>query len=578
MGENKPADLPEECWELIFRSINHRSHLEFLSSVSTRFLRITNQLRRTLAVSSASAAFLPSLLRRFPNIKDIQIRDFEGDLNSLLSQISNSGLDLESLDISHQTHFPLLGLKELGSRMSHLRKLNCSKMGSLLDSDLFAIGSSFPSLEVLDIGFPQHASRLNPVGSSHSQSFSGVVTDDGVVDLSMKLGKLRKIDISGNHFVTDKSLLALSLNCVLLSEILIRDCDFITQNGIGLAMRNAVNLTSISLDGIGIPSIDSFLEESFPHAKSLCELDLSNSFISDELLCLVAQACLPLNKLKISQCYNFSFAGIHCLLNGYQFLVYLDLEGANFLDDQSIVELSKFLCNLTFVNLSLCSKLTSYAFFTLMRNCPLLEEIRMERTNLGVEEFTTDFVVNGHVKSLNLAGNNFLDDGCIKEIALCCPNMQVLNISYCPTITEEGIGEVLGNCREIRHLEMNRCVGIKNLDIEFELPKLENLQAQSPGIDDEALAKIANKCPMLLHLNLDGCLSVTAEGVNQVVQNCRKLREISLKWCDNVRVDIIAFWVFARPSLRKIVPPCGFIPTNNQMNFFLRHGCLVCKG
>ncbi|KAJ9169983.1 hypothetical protein P3X46_018120 [Hevea brasiliensis] len=348
--------------------------------------------------------------------------------------------------------------------MRNLRKLNCSKLGHFKDSDLFVIGTCFPLLEDLDISFTQYNSRFNPNGSLDLQSFSGV------------------IDFSGNHFITDKSLHALSLNCVLLSEVVVRDYDFITQNGISMVMRNSANLNSISL------------EESFTYAKTLCELHLSNSFISDELLCYVAEACLPLKKLTISQCYNFSFVGISCLLYRYQFLEHFDVQGANFLTAKSMIELSNFLGKLIFINLDLCSKLASLTFFALIRNCPLLEDVRMERTNLAVEEFMVDLVIN-----------HILSDECLKKAALCCPSFQVLEISYCPTITEEGIKEVLRNCRKIRHLEMNRL--------------------QGPGIDDEALAIIAKRCQKLLHLDLECCLNVTAKGVKEVVQNWKAVSQ-----------------------------------------------------
>lgn len=578
MTEKSAEELPPECWELIFNSLHQHRHFESLSLVSTEFLSITNHLRRSLLISSQIVPFLPNLFHRFPNLKGIEIRGgFHGHLDSLLFQISKSGLDLESLSLSNQDCFPLLGLRELGLKMRNLRKLDCSELNCLQDAHLFAVGNSFPLLEDLNISFPRYDSHFDLNGSLDLRLFSGFVTDEGIIDLSMKLKNLLKINLSGNQFITDKSLLSLSANCLLLREVVIRECDFITQNGIGVVMRRCVNLNSISLDGIGIPSVDLFLQESFVYAKTLCELDLSHSFISDELLCSVAEACLPLKKLTISHCYDFTFVGISYLLYKYQFLEYLDVEGSNFLTDESMVDLSEFLQSLTFINIGLCSKLTSSSFFMLVSNCLLLEDFRMERTNLGVEEFVVDFRINPRVKSLNLAGNESLSDECIKKIALCCPNLQELKISNCPTVTEEGIREVLRNCGEISSLEMNRCLGIKCLDIDFELSKLEILRAEGPAMDDEALAMIAKKCHGLLQLDLEGCLNVTAKGVNDVVQNCERLREINLKWCDNVKVDIIAHMVFSRPSLRKIIPPCGFVLTDKQRSFFLRHGCLVTE-
>ncbi|XP_039052591.1 protein TRANSPORT INHIBITOR RESPONSE 1-like [Hibiscus syriacus] len=155
----------------------------------------------------------------------------------------------------------------------------------------------FRDFHVVDISYPDHGCGFSPNGSLDSKSVSGLLTDYGILRLASSLKSLRKIDLSGNTFITDQALVTLSSNCLFLTEIGIRDCDFITQNGIALALRKSDNLKSIFINGIGIPSIDACFLDSFAYARSLSELDLSNSFISDELLCLVAEANLPLHKL-----------------------------------------------------------------------------------------------------------------------------------------------------------------------------------------------------------------------------------------------------------------------------------------
>ncbi|KAH9667285.1 f-box domain-containing protein [Citrus sinensis] len=577
MTEN-PLDLPPECWELIFNSLNDQSHFESLSLVSHRFLSITNYLRNSLKLTDPSTPFLPQLFNRFQNLKKIDLSEFQGDPNSILYLISRSGLDLESLDISNLKSFPFMGLKELGTKMKNLKELNCSKKFSFRDSDLIAIAETCEFLEVLDISYPDNDSSFLPQEFQNIQPFSFYITDSGIEALSMKLKRLKRINLSGNFFITDKSLMFLSSNLVLLREILIRDCDFITQSGISFAMRNSPNLVSISVNGIGIPTIDSCFKESFAYARGLCEIDLSNSFISDELLRLLGEACLPLKKLVLSHCYNFTLAGISFLLSKYQSLEHLNLKAANFLEDESMIDLSKFLTSLNFIDLGFCAKLTNSTFFTILRECPLLSEIKMETTNLGLDDFTTPLVINPQVKSLHLARNGNLSDEFLKKLAVLCPNLEVIDLSHCLGITEEGIGEILKSCCEIKCLEIKRCRAVFDLGIDLELPKLEVLQASGSALNDHALKMIANTCSRILHLDLDNCLNVTTSGVKEVVEHCRTLREINLRWCDEVNVDIVAWMVFSRPSLRKIIPPCGFAPTESQKNFFLRHGCLVCKG
>lgn len=460
--------------------------------------------------------------------------------------------------------------------MKNLRILTCFKIGSLQDIHLFAIATSFPYLEELDISYPEHEHCYSSSGLPDSGRFPVPVTDSGVYALSTKLKNLIKIDLSGNQLITDKSLIALSSNCASLREITVRHCALITQTAIAFVISHSRELRSISASEIRLPSKHGFIE-SFVYAKALCDINLSKSFVSDELLYSIVEACLPLNKLTLAHCHGFTFAGISFLLTKYQCLSLLNLEGVRFLTDNDIVKLSKFFSMLTSINLSLCSKLTSSTFFTIMKKCHLLSEVKMKRTNVGEEDFTTDIdmVVNPRVKSLSLEKNGKVGDRSIKKFVAVCPNLQVLNLSSCSKVTEESVVEIFKRCSEIRRLEINQCSGIKGLVMDFEISKLEEMSAKGSGVNDDALAVIGKRSCRLLHLDLAGCLNVTAKGVKEVVQNCRVLREINLKWCDNVNVDIVAWMVFSRPSLRKIIPPCGFVPTESQRNLFLRHGCLV---
>lgn len=576
MGEQS-EDLPEECWELIFKLIEHR-HFASLSLVCKRFLSLTNRLVVRLLISDSTLLLLPQLLRRFPRLRIIDLSEFHGDVDALLSLIAKSGLDLQSLCVSNQKRLPINGLRVLGSKMTNLRCLNCSKNGTLQDNDLGLIAQSFPYLEELDISYPEHGYGYSSNGLPDWSRSSRPISDTGIYSLSEKLKGLRKINLSGNYFITDKSLDYLSMNCALLSEFFVHHCDFITPNGIALVLRRCANLNSLSISGIGLSFVNLSFKEPFLCTKALCAVDFSDLIISDKLLYSMAEACLPLNKLILSHCRNFTFNGILALLCKHQSLQYLDLEAAIFLTDEYMCELSKFLGSITFLNLSMCNGVTNSTFSNLTMNCPLLNEVKMVGTSLGAKDFTTGFVANPRVKSLSLAQNSSLCNDTIKRVAFICPNLSLLDLSNCVNITEEGVLEVLKRCSQIRYLGINQCCGIKNLSIDFELSNLEVLCARGLDIDDDGLATIGNRCQRLLQLELVDCFNVTAKGVKEVVQKCRLLREISLKWCNNVNVDVVAWMVFSRPSLRRIVPPQGFVPTESQRNLFLRHGCLVCEG
>lgn len=569
----KAVDLPEECWELIIKLLDHPSHFNSLSLVCKQFLSITNRLLFSLNLSDPTVqALLPRLLQRFRRIKQIEFTGFQGDMNSILHQIALSGLNLESLNVSKQPTLPVVGLRALGSKMMDLKSLNCSKMGFFGDSDLNVIAESFPCLEELDISYHADENSYSTIGSKP-------ISDLGIFSLSLKLKSLRTINLSGNSFITDKSLVFLSTNCLLLSQVVLHFCNFISLNGISKLIHGCSHLNSISVHGIGNPSVNAAFKVPFLSPKALSAIALSDSDISDEFLYAVAEARFPLKKLTLSRCANYSFSGISVLLNEYQSLEYLNLEAAYFLRDKDIAELSRFLHSINHINLSHCYGLTCITFYTLIKNCLVLDKLEMVATSIGEENIETDFKASHGIKSLNLA-NNSLGNNFITSFASICPKLEVLNLSKCKGITEEGIVEVLKRCSEIRQLEANHIRGMTNsfLHLEFELPKLKVLSLMFSGIDDDALAMIGKRCCGLLKLDLAGCLSLTSKGVKEVVENCKELKEINLKWCNKFSADIVPWMVFSRPSLKKIVPPSRFVLTERQRNLFLRHGCVVYEG
>ncbi|XP_042513822.1 F-box/LRR-repeat protein 2-like [Macadamia integrifolia] len=558
--------LPEECWESVFNRLGHNRHLEAPSLVCKRFLSICNRLRSSLTVSDPTVLLhedISRLIRRFHLLKRIDFVEFHGDADLLLREIGRSGLNLEVLNLSKQRRVPVQGMKELGAKVKTLRVLICSRQCSLQDSDLIAIADSFPSLQELDISYPeQDFGSLTKIDSIEyecavSGSFPGTVSDVGIAMLSSKFQRLCRIDVSGNHFITDRSLLSLSSKCVFLREIAARDCSLISEIGIALAIRHNPHLISLSVNGSKIPSAfssSSFtIESSLICGRALCTLDFSQMSISDDLLSSIIQAGLPLLNLALSRCRGFTFAGLSLLLCKYCSLNYLDIEGAAFLTDQSMLELSQYLHDVKFINLNSCSNLSNSAFFLLVKACPYLEEIRMERTNLGKEDCPSD--MNSQLQNLKLSWNKSLSDKTLQKIAMVCPNLRSLDISHCWGITGEGIGYIGMNCCEIKMLKVNGCSRLRNLGMNSGFSKLEVLYASESGIDDDGLRMIRHSCRWLLRLNLEGCLGVTAEGVKEVVTNCKAIKEISLKKCCNVASDVIPWMVITRPSLRKLIPP-----------------------
>lgn len=380
--------------------------------------------------------------------------------------------------------------------------------------DLVSIGLCFPSLQKLHIGY--------------IDSLPGPVLDSAIINLSSNLPGLLKIDVTGNTLMTDKSLISLSKNCVLLREVILCDCDLISS-------RNSKKLESLAVNFIGWAPEEYFSSDAFVYARCLSELDLSGSLISDELLRLIADAKLPLKKLLLSYCKGLAFDGILYLVSKYQTLVELGLEGSSFLCDEMVTKLVGFLRCLTSLNLSWCSKLTGVSFLNIVESCVSIKCIKMEVTSFGAEEDSKELEIDvkSGIKSLYISGNQSLGDECIEKISRHCPFLETLELEGCSGITRDGMLQVLRNCGKLTSLDIEECKGIKCIGVvDFELPKLETLRTCGSWINEQERDTIRKMCGGLLYLDLRGSFNVRSRGVKDVVRRCTRLREIYFDNCE----------------------------------------------
>ncbi|MCI02892.1 F-box/LRR-repeat protein, partial [Trifolium medium] len=250
------------------------------------------------------------------------------------------------------------------------------------------------------------------------------------------------VDLTDHYYIYDEQLFHLFKNCKLLEEAILFDCYGITNDGIASALRERPTLKSLCFSDMLDPAtyVTSNFSDSLASLKSLTSLDLLSFNISNELLSSIAITGLPLRRLVLQDCMGYSYAGIFCLLSKCQHIQHLDLQNADFLKDQHVAELSTFLGDLLSINVSCCHKLTQSTLFALTRNCPSLSEIKIERIGSEiVEKFDSliDFGVYPQLKSLYLARNLWLSDESIIMFASTFPNLQLLDLKSCKSISEE---------------------------------------------------------------------------------------------------------------------------------------------
>ncbi|MED6123486.1 hypothetical protein PIB30_049566 [Stylosanthes scabra] len=554
-------ELPDECLESILKHISHPHDHESLSLVSKHFLSFINRIHTHLSVSDGLLPHLPALLRRFTNLTSIKVTYyFTGDIDALLSQIASFDLpSLHSLDISYRRTFPSHGLRQFSQKFPTLKSLNCSRTRP----DLVLIAECFPNLEEIDVSFVPEF----PNADLHVKA------------LTSGLKKLRQVNLSGSYFFDGSSIFTLCQNCVSLEALAVDEGDD-SKIAIANSIRERPQLRSLKVISQSVtlePIVDTLVS-----LKFLTCLDLFQACISDEALCAIAEGGPPLRELNLYSCQGYGLGGISCLLRKCNNLQCLDLRRTDFLNDQCVMDLSLLLGNLKVVNLSQNANLTDLSLYAIMRNCPLITEIRMDCTGVGKQKVEEDcLVVNSHLKFLYLAANSGLDDESVTMLASVCPNLEIIDLtSSCRRISKGAI-DILCRCCKIQRMDIDR-IGCDlpqfQFRVNFEVPTLSVLNLSLCSISDEELSLLSKSCYNLKELTLDFCDKITANGVKQVVKNCKQLRMISLLCCNKVTCDVVAWMVLARPSLRKILPPAfNSSDINSQRDFFLRHGCFVVR-
>ncbi|MED6119449.1 hypothetical protein PIB30_012089 [Stylosanthes scabra] len=526
--------LPEEIWEIVLNHVNQQD-IEATSLVSRHFLSTTNSLCSSLTISDKTLPFLSALLLRFPNLTSVKLHPSIGDdFNTLLTRIASSHLPLlHSLDLSHQRQHGFSGFQ---GKFPSLKSLNCSHMPGFSNEDLLLFPVVFPNLEELDLNFVRTSSS------------------DGTF--------LRALYSS------------LCRNSKSLEELVLDDehgC-FELLNDLADGIRRNRSLRSLSLHIFGY-NVNNVLIDALLSFNCITCLSLTISGKSDEFLETIGNAGLSLRKLVVSKSLKFSNIGILNLLRRSNLLQHLDIQQPWIPFDYYFVHLSESLVNLISINLSKNVYVSELSFLAILRHCPLITEIKMVNTSLGVwrQNANKDLPVNDHVKVLCLSHNTKLKNETVQMIVSICPNLETMDLSHCQNISKTAIVEIFKRCHRINGLSLVYCrLSQVQFEFEFEVPTLFVLNLSGLMIGDEALSAITKSACRVKHLNLSSCYEITAKGVKQAVINCKQLKVISLKSCEKVVADVVDWMVLERPTLRKIVVAPQF-----NLSKHLSYGCRV---
>jgi len=434
----------------------------------------------------------------------------------------------------------------------------------------------------------QHRTLTNPVLER--------VLDDSITCL----------DLSGSTLVTDETCDVIGIRCPSLQSLTLANCPVITKRGIQAIARKCPLLGRLDISHL--TAIDDIaINELARRCTHLTSVNLSGCIgVTNAALAVLSAGCSSMQTLSLNGCTQLTDP-VFELIGG---LTRLDLSDCNQLTDSAVVQIASRtqstlesirlkggsftdsgVCrlatacgNLTELVLNDCEHVT-FATIRSLSSCPSLRALSLKNCpNISGEgdhpsgpgltpagPMSTSLWSNMERIDLGMCIN--ILDQVVLHVINRSPNLRKLDISSCSKITDDSVCGLSRSCRQLESLSVNNCVLLTNRSIfavSVICPLVELRLHNCRFITDAALVSIARHCRMLGLLDVSWCDQLSDDGILQLRDGARNLRELSLEEV-NIRPTTVSFLALRCSSLRSI--NLAYTQTDDEALFRLATGC-----
>lgn len=185
--------------------------------------------------------------------------------------------------------------------------------------------------------------------------------------------------------------------------------------------------------------------------------------------------------------------------------------------------------------------------------CRNLENFSLEGCRIDRSSIHCFLLQNNRLVHINLSGLAGATNSAMKILALHCPKVEHLNISWCNNIDTRGIRKVIEGCPNLKDLRAGEVRGFDDIDFMSELFKRNTLERlilmNCDSVSDDSLAAFIEGVDSevdlltgraivpprkLKHLDLTRCRGLSDKGIQKLAYNLPDLEGLQLSKCSTL--------------------------------------------
>ncbi|KAL5983006.1 hypothetical protein ACLOJK_017086 [Asimina triloba] len=375
--------------------------------------------------------------------------NFELCINDILTDDELRAILSKLQDDKEKNGFALVCKRWLHLQSTERKKL-CARAGPLM---LRRLAARFSRLLELDLS------------QSASRSFYPGVTDSDLSVIADGFRCLRILNLQNCRSVTDAGMVALGSGLPSLQVLDVTNCRKLTDKGLVAVAKGCCNLKSLHLAG--------------------CRL------VTDGLLEVLSKHCPHLEELGFLGCINITSSGLSALVDGCRHIKFLDVNKCSKIEDIGVSSIVSC-CSSSLRTLKLldCYEVGDESILSLADSCK-------------------------NLKTLIVGGCRNISDESMKVLAIArSDTLRHLRLDWCSNISDASVSCILSNCRNLEALDISCCPEIT--DVAFS--GLERGES-------EACLRVLKAC---------NCPKITVSGIGLLLKFCKSLQYLDVSSCPNI--------------------------------------------